>query len=90
MGAGEGRGLGRASTKALLGTAVPAGQQKGLFFSLPLLGMQYGHLLTGKLPLKDPKCFAAFCSHLSCDGVGARALPGIIIHNNQQAINCSS
>lgn len=48
------------------------------------------YLLAGKpRPLKGPKCFAALWA-LSFDGVGASALPGIIIHNKHQAINCSS
>lgn len=64
MEAGEGGGLGRASTKAALGTAVPAGQQKGLFSSLPLLGLQYEHLLPGKPPRKTPN--ASLCSAFTC------------------------
>ena len=39
------------------------------------------------LPSKDPKCFAVFCFHLSFDWVEASSLPGINIHNKQQAIN---
>lgn len=66
MGAGEGGGLGRASTKALFGTAVPAGQQKGLFFSLPLLGMRYEHLLTGKPPPPERPPNALLLSAFTC------------------------
>lgn len=44
---------------------MPAGQQKELFFSLPLLGTQYEHLLTGKPPpRKTPN--ALLLSALTC------------------------
>lgn len=42
------------------------------------------------LPSKGPKCFAVFSFHLSFDWVEASSLPGINIHNKQQAINLTS
>ena len=86
-GTGEGRGQGGLVVAAQLCLWSRWGcftDSASLWDSASMPGSQVS------LPPRDPKCFSVCSFHLSFDWVEASSLPGINIHNKQQAINLTS